>query len=100
MTEPSLPVTLLALLPAGDHRARKVICYLSTGAREDFRPAATAPGSRSPPATSCATPVSWPGSPMSGDRLSATDRFCADSRRPKPSSLLKRYEPDAWLRAC
>ncbi|MEW1873511.1 endo alpha-1,4 polygalactosaminidase [Streptomyces caelestis] len=29
-----------------------------------------------------------------------TDRFCADSRRLELSSLLKKYEPDAWRRAC
>ncbi|MEW1605257.1 endo alpha-1,4 polygalactosaminidase [Streptomyces sp. NPDC093808] len=29
-----------------------------------------------------------------------TDRFCADSRRLKLSSLLKRYELDAWRRTC
>ncbi|GGW91106.1 endo alpha-1,4 polygalactosaminidase [Streptomyces malachitofuscus] len=29
-----------------------------------------------------------------------TGRFCADSRRLKLSSLLKRYELDAWRRAC
>ncbi|MEV7015302.1 endo alpha-1,4 polygalactosaminidase [Streptomyces sp. NPDC093991] len=29
-----------------------------------------------------------------------TDRFCADSRRLELSSLLKRYELDAWRRTC
>ncbi|AYL35694.1 MULTISPECIES: endo alpha-1,4 polygalactosaminidase [Streptomyces] len=30
----------------------------------------------------------------------STDRFCADSRRLELSSLLKKYELDAWRRAC
>ncbi|BFO20856.1 endo alpha-1,4 polygalactosaminidase [Streptomyces sp. KM77-8] len=30
----------------------------------------------------------------------STDRFCADSRRLELSSLLKRYELDAWRQAC
>ncbi|MFC4332136.1 endo alpha-1,4 polygalactosaminidase [Streptomyces andamanensis] len=94
--------------PAG----REVICYVSTGAWEDFRPDAGRF-----PASVLGEGNGWKGErwfdirrtgfPLTAaDQLRHTEyelptgRFCLRSRELELSSLLKKYELGAWRRAC